>query len=63
MTASVLLVFLPVWYIFRDAGNQALWLAFMSFMVVRGAAMHTWYRHLLNTNAFGPAAGNGAGHP
>ena len=59
MTASVLLVFLPVWYIFRDTGNQALWLAFMSFMVVRGAAMHTWYRHLLNTNAFLPTTNNG----
>lgn len=63
MTASVLLVFLPVWYVFRDTGNQALWLAFMSFMVVRGAAMHAWYRYLLRTNAFLPAAGNGAGHP
>ena len=63
MTASVLLVFLPVWYIFRDAGNQALWLAFMSFMVVRGAAMHAWYRHLLNTNAFLPTTDNGVRHP
>ena len=63
MTASVLLVFLPVWYIFRDTGNQALWLAFMSFMVVRGAAMHTWYRHLLNTNAFLPTTDNGVRHP
>ena len=63
MTASVLLVFLPVWYIFRDAGNQALWLAFMSFMVVRGATMHAWYRHLLNTNAFLPTTDNGVRHP
>ncbi len=63
MTASVLLVFLPVWYIFRDTGNQALWLAFMSFMVARGAAMHIWYRHLLNTNAFLPTTDNGVRHP
>ena len=63
MIASVLLVFLPVWYIFRDIGNQALWLAFMSFMVARGAAMHAWYRHLLNTNAFLPTTNNRARHP
>lgn len=63
MIASVLLVFLPVWYIFRDTGNQALWLAFMSFMVARGAAMHIWYRHLLHTNAFLPTTNNGPRHP
>jgi len=51
MVGSVLLVFLPVWYLFRDAGNHALWLAFTMFMVARGIGMHAWFRYLLAENA------------
>jgi len=51
MVGSVLLVFLPVWYLFRDAGNHALWLAFTMFMAARGIGMHAWFRYLLAGNA------------
>jgi MATE family multidrug resistance protein len=47
MTVSALLIFLPTWYIFREWGNNALWLALMMFMAARGLGMHIWYRHML----------------
>ncbi len=47
MMASALLVFLPAWYLARDLGNHALWLAFMLFMAARGIGMHVWFRRLL----------------
>lgn len=43
MTASVLLVFLPVWYLTREFGNHGLWLAFLLFMAARSVAMHIRY--------------------
>jgi MATE family multidrug resistance protein len=46
MVGSALLIFLPVWFVFRDWGNHALWLALMAFMASRGIAMHLWYRRL-----------------
>lgn len=51
MVGSVLLVFLPVWYLFRDAGNHALWFAFTMFMAARGIGMHAWFRYLLSRDA------------
>ena len=47
MTVSALLIFLPTWYIFREWGNHALWLALMMFMAARGVGMHIWYRYML----------------
>lgn len=50
MFSSTVLVFLPAWYLFRDWGNHALWLALMLFMAARGAGMHIWFRRLLRDN-------------
>lgn len=55
MTASALLVFIPVWFFTRDFGNHGLWLAFTAFMVVRGLGMHLWFNRLKETLAHGPA--------
>lgn len=46
MTASAVLVFLPVWYATRGLGNHGLWLAFTAFMVARGLGMHLWFNRL-----------------
>jgi MATE family multidrug resistance protein len=51
MTASALLVFLPTWFVFRELGNHAIWLAFTAFMAARGIGMHLWYRQLLASGA------------
>ena len=47
MVGAALFVFLPTWFVFRDWGNHALWLALMMFMAARGLGMHLWYRYLL----------------
>jgi len=47
MLASAALVFLPAWYLARDLGNHAIWLAFTLFMAARGLAMHWWFRRLV----------------
>ena len=40
LLVATLLVFLPVWFVLRDWGNHALWLAFMGFFASRGVMMH-----------------------
>jgi len=50
MVGATLFVFLPTWFVFRDWGNHALWLALMMFMAARGAGMHLWYRYLLRNH-------------
>jgi MATE family multidrug resistance protein len=47
MISAALFFFLPTWFVFRDWGNHALWLALMVFMAARGLGMHIWYRRLL----------------
>jgi MATE family multidrug resistance protein len=47
MISATLFFFLPTWFVFRDWGNHALWLALMVFMAARGLGMHMWYRRLL----------------
>jgi MATE family multidrug resistance protein len=47
MICAALFAFLPTWFLFRDWGNHALWLALMVFMAARGTGMHLWYRRLL----------------
>lgn len=47
-------VFLPTWFLFRDYGNHAIWLAFTLFMAARGLGMHLWFRQLLATDALLP---------
>ncbi|MEJ2138002.1 MAG: MATE family efflux transporter [Gammaproteobacteria bacterium] len=54
MFSSTALVFLPSWYLFRDWGNHALWLALMLFMAARGIGMHVWFRRLLHNNRLLP---------
>jgi len=62
MVGTVLLVFLPAWYLLREykgLGNHALWMALILFMAVRSIGMHLWYRRLLNSGAltaFPPAS-------
>ncbi|MCK6371195.1 MAG: MATE family efflux transporter [Gammaproteobacteria bacterium] len=51
MMAAAFLVFLPTWYLARDLGNHALWLAFVLFMSARGLGMHLWFRRLLTRGA------------
>jgi len=56
MVATVLLIFLPCWYLlsnYAGLGNHSLWAALILFMAVRSAGMHLWYRHLLNSGALG----------
>jgi MATE family multidrug resistance protein len=55
MTGAALLVFLPAWYLARDLGNHALWLAFTLFMAARGLAMHVWFRRLVASATLVPA--------
>jgi MATE family multidrug resistance protein len=56
MTAAAALVFLPAWYLARDLGNHALWLAFTLFMAARGLAMHVWFRRLVASATLVPAS-------
>ena len=50
MVGSVLLIFLPTWYLLRNIlsvdGNHALWAALILFMACRSVAMHLWYRRM-----------------
>jgi len=47
MISAAVFAFLPTWFVFRELGNHALWLALMVFMAARGIGMHFWYRRLL----------------
>ena len=53
MAGSVLLVYLPVWFVLQatGAGNHALWGALIAFMAVRSAGMHWWYGKLVHVTA------------
>jgi MATE family multidrug resistance protein len=44
MLISVVVVFLPAWYLSQGLGNDGLWLAFTLFMASRGIGMHIIYR-------------------
>jgi MATE family multidrug resistance protein len=44
MVFSVVIVFLPAWYLLQGLGNDGLWLAFSLFMASRGIGMHIYYR-------------------
>jgi MATE family multidrug resistance protein len=46
MAGSMLLIFLPTWFISRTLGNHGLWLAFTLFMAARGVGMHAWFRRM-----------------
>jgi len=44
MVIATLLCFLPLWWALRPLGNDGLWLAFLGFFVVRGLAIHWYFR-------------------
>ncbi|MFK0573287.1 MATE family efflux transporter [Endozoicomonas sp.] len=44
MLIAVVVVFLPAWFLFRDLGNQGLWLAYTVFMAARGLGLIWVYR-------------------
>lgn len=50
MVGSVVLVYLPVWFVLQtaDAGNHALWGALIAFMAARSAGMHLWCGKLVH---------------
>lgn len=52
MLASLLLVYLPLWYLTRDWGNHGLWFAFTAFNAARGITLYYCYRHLNRTAAW-----------
>jgi MATE family multidrug resistance protein len=43
MLASVLLVYLPLWYLFQPLGNHGLWLAFSAFNAARGLSLAAYF--------------------
>jgi MATE family multidrug resistance protein len=46
MLFSLGLVYLPLWYLMRDLGNNGLWLAFVAFNGARGATLWHYFRRL-----------------
>lgn len=43
---SLLLVYFPVWFLFSEQGNHALWIAMNAFMLARGLSLAWIYRKL-----------------
>ena len=46
MLIATVLVFLPVWLLFRGLGNHGLWLAYMVYMAARGLGLIWVYRRI-----------------
>lgn len=46
MLFSVLIVYLPAFYLLQPLGNHGLWLAFMLFMCARGISMHYLFKRI-----------------
>jgi MATE family multidrug resistance protein len=46
MLQSLLLVYLPLWYVTLDLGNHGLWLSFSAFNLARGVFLYYWYRRI-----------------
>ncbi len=46
MLFSVLVIYLPAFYLLQPLGNHGLWLAFMLFMCARGISMHYLYKRI-----------------
>ena len=55
MLLSVLLVFLPTWFLLRELGNHALWAALFLFMALRSLGMHIWFRRMQQQRRLIPA--------
>lgn len=43
MVMATVFCYIPLWYIFRNFGNHGLWMAFLSFFIVRTTAIHIYY--------------------
>lgn len=52
MLFSVMVVYLPVWYLTRPWGNHGLWLAFTLFNATRGITLYHYYRQLSDRGAW-----------
>ncbi|MEP4145802.1 MAG: MATE family efflux transporter [Halioglobus sp.] len=48
MLVSVMLIYLPLWYLCTGLGNHGLWLAFTAFNLARGVSLYYWFRRLNN---------------
>ena len=46
MLFSLLVVYLPLWYLSRDLGNHGLWFAFCAFNAARGITLYLYYLRL-----------------
>ena len=46
MLFSMLVIYLPAFYLLQPLGNHGLWLAFMLFMCARGISMHYLYKRI-----------------
>ena len=55
MVISVILVFLPVWWLTQSMGNHGLWFAFSSFFIARGVTGCWVYWRLTQQNRWGLA--------
>jgi len=60
MLVSVLVFYLPAWYLLQPLGNHGLWMALMVFMAARALTMGWSWRRLLRTDAFGVGTGPAA---
>ncbi|MFK8011571.1 MAG: MATE family efflux transporter [Marinicellaceae bacterium] len=43
MVMATVFCYIPFWYIFKGLGNHGLWLAFLSFFLVRSIVVHIYY--------------------
>jgi MATE family multidrug resistance protein len=60
MLVSMLLIYLPAWYLLQPLGNHGLWMALMVFMAARALTMGWSWRRMLRTDAFGVGTGAAA---
>ncbi|MBL4773214.1 MAG: hypothetical protein JKX98_06335 [Alcanivoracaceae bacterium] len=44
MVLATIFCYIPLWYLLRVFDNHGLWLAFLSFFVVRSIAIHVYYK-------------------
>ncbi|MEP5567849.1 MAG: MATE family efflux transporter [Halioglobus sp.] len=52
MLLSVMLVYLPLWYLCAGLGNHGLWLAFTAFNLSRGVTLYYWFLRLNREGAW-----------
>jgi len=43
MVMATIFCYIPLWYLLRGYGNHGLWMAFLSFFIVRSTAIHIYY--------------------